>query len=390
MKASVRRRPTKPGSRRRLKQASYEIRVPLGTDESGKRLYHYETFNGTKGEADARAAELTVQLNRGELKLPSKIPLARYLDIWLTTSLPGTVAPRTLADYKEVTDRYIRPAIGEIMLTDLSPVHIDKLYADMRERGLSGRTRRGVHHVLSRALGRAHRYGMVSRNVARLVDTPKIEKRTMRSFTPEQAMEFLTAARSDRHYAMWLLALDSGMRPEEYLGLKWMDVDLTKGVVAVQRALCWNRKGGGYYFSELKTDGSRRSINLSKTTAEALREHRIDQQSERLRMGERWKGLDLIFTTQAGGPLLLSNLHRKHFKPILERAKLSKEFRLYDLRHTCATLLFDKDVHPKIVSARLGHSSIKLTLDVYSHVLPNMQERASNALEESVFSRLKP
>ena len=176
------------------------------------------------------------------------------------------------------------------------------------------------------------------------------------------------------------------MRPEEYLGLQWKDVDLERGTVAVRRALVWREKGG-WYFGEPKTARSRRSIPSPAPILRALAEHKRKQAEERLKLGPDYQHHDLVFATPEGGPLAPRNLKRRHFRPILERAKLPSDFRLYDLRHSCATLLLAAGEHPKVVSERLGHATIILTLDVYSHVLPTMQEAASTKLENILFHK---
>jgi integrase len=179
------------------------------------------------------------------------------------------------------------------------------------------------------------------------------------------------------------------MRPEEYLGLQWKDVDLVHGVVIVRRALVWRSTGGGWYFGEPKTARSRRHIPLPASTLRALTEYRRQQSAERLKAGAAYQQNDLVFATPEGGPLAPRNLKRRHFRPILKRAKLPLDFRLYDLRHSCATLLLAAGEHPKVVSERLGHASVTLTLDVYSHVLPTMQEAASKKLENLLYGKKK-
>lgn len=176
------------------------------------------------------------------------------------------------------------------------------------------------------------------------------------------------------------------MRPEEYLGLQWKDVDTDRGTVTVRRALVWREKGG-WYFGEPKTARSRRSIPLPVSIVRALGEHHRKQGEERLKSGPDYQQHDLVFATPEGGPLAPRNLKRRHFRPILERAKLPPDFRLYDLRHSCATLLLAAGEHPKVVSERLGHATVTLTLDVYSHVLPTMQEAATERLEKMLFSK---
>ena len=178
------------------------------------------------------------------------------------------------------------------------------------------------------------------------------------------------------------------MRPEEYFGLQWKDVDWKQGAVTVQRALIWRTKGGGWYFSETKTSRSRRTIPLPASMMAQLKEHKRRQAEIRMKLGPAYQIHDLVFATDEGGPLSIQNFTFRHFKPTLERAELSKDFTLYSLRHSCATLLLSAGENPKIVSERLGHSSVAITLDTYSHVLPHMQQSASDKLEKMLFEKV--
>lgn len=211
-------------------------------------------------------------------------------------------------------------------------------------------------------------------------------RKEMKALSPDEATRFLTEASKDRWSALFALALVTGMRPEEYLGLQWKDVDLEKGTATIQRALVWHRKGGGWTFIAPKTARSRRNIPLPESVAQALAAHRRRQAEARLAVGADYQNYDLVFATRDGTPIMPRNLLSRHFKPILQRAKLPLSIRLYDLRHTCATLLLAANEHPKIVSERLGHASVTLTLDTYSHVLPSMQQAATEKLERILFA----
>ena len=202
----------------------------------------------------------------------------------------------------------------------------------------------------------------------------------MHAFTPDEAKRFLGAARGTRHGVLFTLALDSGMRPSEYLALKWSDVDFKRGTVTVQRSVTFTR--GGWSFTETKTPRSRRTVPLTSATLDGLRFHKARQAEERLRLGEHWHDHGLVFTDCTGEPIDRHNLNHRHFKPLLSTADLGGHFRLYDLRHACATLLLQKGINPKVVSGRLGHASIVQTLDTYSHVLPDMQQAAVDVMAE--------
>jgi integrase len=272
-------------------------------------------------------------------------------------------------------------------LANIRPLDVQGLYGDMQVKGLAARTVRYCHAVLTSAFKQAIKWGMMAHNPASLVELPKQTRKEMQALSPEEANRFLEAASKDRWGILFSLALTSGMRPEEYIGLQWKDIDLQKGIAIVQRTLVWRRKGGGWYFGEPKTSRSRRSIPLPYSVVQGLAEHRRKQAEERLKAGPGYKTFDLVFATAEGGPLMVQNLFRRHFKPILKAAELPTSIRLYDLRHSCATLLLSANENAKVVSERLGHATITLTLDTYSHVLPSMQQAASEKLESILFSK---
>jgi integrase len=324
-----------------------------------------------------------------------------YLDKWLQAAARPRLRLRTYEYYVEMLKRYVRPILGRKKLSDLRPLDIQALYTHMTAPklkkgdapqqdvtyglGLSARTVRYCHIVLSSALKQAVRWMMLSQNPASLVGLPKPILKEMQALSPKEAASFLKAAIEDRWSALFSLALATGMRPEEYLALQWKDVDLKKGVATVQRALAWHRKGGGFDFTAPKTAHSRRSIPLPASVVQALAAHKRQQAEERLKAGADYQNYDLVFAALEGTPLMIRNLVRRHFKPTLTRANLPASIRLYDLRHSCATLLLSAGENPKVVSERLGHASVTLTLDVYSHVLPTMQEAASEKLEAILF-----
>lgn len=209
----------------------------------------------------------------------------------------------------------------------------------------------------------------------------------MQAFSPEDAGRFLKSAKDDEQGIISAFALATGMRPEEYLALKWSsDIDLERGVAVVQRSLV-RRKGGGWYFDEPKTSRSRRTVPLPVSLVQGLIVHRRKQAEARLKAGAADQNNDLVFATRDGTPHNSRNLAQRHLLQILKRAELPLTFRLYDLRHSCATLLLAVGENPKVVSERLGHASIVLTLDTYSHVLPSMQQAATAKLESLLFER---
>ncbi len=365
------------------------IRVFQGRDpHTGKRKYFSKQIDGNKKDAQTFLNGVLREMDMGTFVEPSPMTVSEYLDKWLSAAAKPRLSERTYADYEDLLTRYVRSKLGHKKLSDLRPLEVQELYTEMQERGLSARTVRYTHAVISSAFKQAVKWGMLARNPAAFVDLPRQARKEMQALSPLDAARFLEAAAEDRYGVLFHFALVTGMRPEEYLGLQWKDVDFEKSVVTVQRTLVWRRKGGGWYFGEPKTSKSRRSIPIPNSLVQSLKEHKRHQAEEVLKAGPDYQRLDLVFATAEGGPLMVQNLFRRHFKPILKRAGLPQSIRLYDLRHSCATLLLAADENPKVVSERLGHATVTLTLDTYTHVLPSMQKAASDKLESILSENL--
>jgi integrase len=271
------------------------------------------------------------------------------------------------------------PALGKLQLEKVTPQHIQRLYADVAANGREAGTIVQVHAVLHKAFKQALLWGLVPRNPVEAVTRPKPRHEEMKVLTPDQAIKLIEAARGNRLEALFVLAVTTGMRQGELLGLRWSAVDLEKGTIQVQVGL--QRTKDGYELVPPKTKKSRRLVMLTEPAREALKRHRTNQTAERLLAGEAWKNeLDLVFTNQSGGPLESTYLLRRCFRPLLKKAGLP-EVRFHDLRHTAATLLMSLGVHQKVVSEMLGHSTVLITQDLYSHVTPAMQQQAVTALE---------
>lgn len=360
------------------------VRVFLGRDSSGKRRYSNKPVHGTKKQAQKVLNKILRDLDTGSFVEPTRMTLDEYLDEWVESAAKTRVRPRTLQGYEELLKSYIRPQLGKLDVSRITPLEIQGVYAQMLDRGLSARTVRHAHGVLRLALNQAVRWRMIQQNPALLVDLPRPVKREMTALSPEQAALFLKHAAGNRWTALFALAITTGMRPGEYLGLQWKDVDLDCGSVTVRRALSIQKKGK-WEFAEPKTPRSARTIPLPPSVTRALAEHKRKQSEERLKAGPKYAAHDLVFATAHGEPLNERNLVQRHFKEILTAAELPDSLRLYDLRHSCATLLLAQGEHPKVVSERLGHASVTLTLDTYSHVLPTMQQQAAERLEATLF-----
>jgi integrase len=302
--------------------------------------------------------------------------VARYLNDWLASVKPS-VRPRSFEAY-DLNVRRVLPWIGRYRLTHLTPLHVQSCYTSLLEGGLSKRSVEQVHTVLHNALRQAVKMGLIFRNVTNAVSVPRPERKEMRTLTAEQADALFAVTADDRNGALWRLLLTTGVRLGEALGLKWDDVDLDKGRATIQRAL-QRQAGAGLVFVEPKSQRSRRTVNLTRQTVAALAEHRRSQLEDRLAAGPMWTDYGVVFARPDGRPLepsgVITALH-----DALTRAGLPK-VRVHDLRHSAATFLLQRSVHPRVVQEMLGHSTVVLTLDTYSHVSPTMRREAADQME---------
>lgn len=342
---------------------------------NGKRKYIYRKTR------QAASIGMTAALRDVALGIPvvaEKQNVGEYLTTWLEGAAPS-LAPRTYTRYRSHITRHLIPALGRVKLARLTAQQVQSLYAVRLKAGAAAGTVRQMHAVLRRALGDATRLSVLPRNVATLVTVPKPTKEEVRVLSPEEARTFLSTLEGERLESMYMLAVSTGMRLGELLALRWRDVDLDAGAIHIRATLRY-RNSEIYFWDPPKTRKSKRKIALSTTALTSLRCHKARQAEERLVAGPAWRNDDLVFCTIIGGALNGNHLSGRNFPMILKRAELPR-IRFHDLRHTCATLLLRRGVHPKVVSELLGHSTIQMTLDRYSHVLPDMQQAATSAMD---------
>lgn len=364
----------------------WRVTVFLGTDPTtGETERHRKTIHGTKKDAQRYLTAALRERDLGRFSEPSKLRVNEYLDRWLDDAARPRLAERSLSDYTEILIRYVRPHIGTVPLDRVTPLLLQGMYTDLQKKGLTAATVRKAHAVLHSALKQAVRWRLLTYNPARDLELPRIEKKEMQALDETQAQRFIEAAAQDSRGLAYLVGIASGMRPQEYLGLRWPDLNLSNGAVRIQRVLNWRRKGGGWVLTEPKTARSRRTVILPSSLLPALREHRARQNEDRLRLGTEYQTHGFVFATAVGGPLDSGNLNARHFKKILAAAGLPLTLRPYALRHSCATLLMAAGKNPKVVAERLGHASTMMTLDVYSHVTPTMQQDAADAIDRMLF-----
>jgi integrase len=308
--------------------------------------------------------------------------LGAYLDRWLADSLRGTVRASTCERHEINVRVHINPSLGNVRLKGLTPAHVRGLHREKLDSGLASATVRKIHSTLHKALSQAVSDGLIPRNAAD-VKAPRPAPKEMRPLSEGEACTFLDVARTsgDRFEPLYVLAITTGLRRGELLGLRWEDVDLERGTLRVGRSLV--REEGRHTVGETKTRRGRRQVNLTPRTVNALKAHRKRQLEERMRLAETYKDHGLVFSTSIGTPVNPENLVNRSFKPLLEKAGLPK-IRFHNLRHTCATLLLGRGVHPKFVQELLGHATIAITLDTYSHYLPSMGDQASGAMGDAL------
>jgi integrase len=341
-------------------------------------------YGRTKAEALAKRNKALADYHAGLLIFDAnKETVGQYLERWLNESKRGNLAPRTYATYQSHIRGHLVPALGHVKLTSLTSAQIQALYRAKRDAGLSPATIHSIHAPLTGALKQAVRWKLLAYNVAEAVELPKLVRHEGKTFSVDEAKRFLEAARGERLEALYVLAITCGLRQGELLGLGWDDVDLEMGTMWVRRQLQRMRDGSGLAFLPLKNPDGRREVALGLMALEALRKHRVWQAEEKLMLGPLYEDMGLVFATGKGTPLEASNVVNRSFKPLLSRAGVSK-IKFHELRHTCGTIMGRTGVEPKYAQDRLGHADISVTLNTYTHVLPEARAEVARKIEEAL------
>jgi integrase len=312
------------------------------------------------------------------------LTVEQFLSSWLHDSAHGKLGHRAYSNYKLQIERHINPALGTIKLDKLAPIHIQKMYRAKQDSGLSPSSVRYIHAVLHSAMTQATKWNLVGSNPVSKVDPPKLHQNEITPLTPMESQLFIEVAGASKYELFYALALTCGMRSGEILGLRESDIDYRGGVtLTVNRQVQRKRGGGGLVFSEPKQN-SKRSIKLPLKASQALQNHYVRNGWDMAGILSNLSPEDgknrLLFQTSNGSPIDAQNIVNRDFKPMLRDNELPM-IRLHDLRHTCATLLLGENENPKYVQRLLGHSSIRVTLDLYSHYMPEMRESPANAMD---------
>ncbi len=339
----------------------------------------------TKREVERLIAS-TIQAAQTGFTDAGRVTVREFLDRWLDAAAP-TLRPATRRRYADLVRLHILPTVGNVKVAKLGPADVQRLYADRLAAGLSPTSVRHVHGVLHRALDQAVRWGLLARNVTDTVDPPRRSTPEAKAWDARQVAAFLAVAGGDDLNALWRLALLAGLRRGELLGLDWTDLDLDRGTLAVRRTLS-RGADSRLIAGEPKTASGRRQIALPTSAVDALRRHRLRRLELRLAAGPAHDDQGRVFTTDTGGPLHPNSLALR-FRRLTEAAGLPA-IRLHDLRHTCATLMLANGEHPKVVQERLGHADIAMTMNLYSHVTPDMQRHAADRLDAAIETASDP
>jgi integrase len=368
----------------------WAIILDVRDPETGRRKRKWHSFAGTKREAQNECARLITTMQSGSYIEPSKTKLAEFLDHWLC-HIRSQVAPRTFERYTEIARKNLAPAIGSAVLTKLRPEQISAAYTNAlvtgRRNGSGGLSPRTVHHmhrILRQALDQAVRWNLLVRNPADAVKPPKVERTPMQAYDLVETAAVIEAARHSRMMVPTLLAVLCGLRRGEILALRWRHVDLELGQIGIVQSL--EQTSGGLRFKETKS-GRARTVALSATVTAELLAHRARQAQELLRLGIRLSPNTLVAARADGEPMQPRSLTHEWQK--LTKRRGLRPVRFHDLRHAHATHLLASGVHPKIASERLGHSSVGVTLDLYSHVTRGMQEDAAALVDAALQSAIK-
>ena len=366
--------------------------------------YYYTNLDGkrcrgkkaakSKGKAKAKAEAFLDDLERQRQALSNRGKTVQaWVSRWLSDYIQPTVRPKTYETYRSCLENHILPYLGKMVLSELETSRLQEHFAWLQEhggingQGLSPTSVRTVRRYFSMCLDEAIRVGgLLDTNPVKRTKAPKAEKVEIVTLTNTEIKDLIQEAGNLNHsflkYMLPVLirmALATGMRQGELFGLQWSDVDTENCCINLKRTLTYP-KGKGAVLQEPKTATGRRKIPISKSDMEILKGYRKWQQEYAASLGDLFTVSDYVFTSTFGEPLRFSNFLRRYWRPLLNKCGISKKFVFHGLRHTHATMLLRAGVHPRVVMERLGHSSIKITLDTYSHVLPDMQEKAVEAI----------
>ncbi len=374
------------GHIRQRNKGTWEIAIEVGKDPvTGKRKQYFETLKGSRKDAEKRRVELLSSVDKGSYIKPSNMTVAVWLEKWLQDYAVSRCSARTVEIYKVIIRRHLIPAFGQLLLKDLQPHHIQEYCAaaliNGRTDGKGGLSRRTVlhhHRLLHKTLSDALRQGYIARNVCEAVDPPRPARKEMNALSPEEVPYFLDEAKETPFYVLFYTLLFTGLRRSEALGLKWGKVDLYLSVIYVTQTL--NRLSGGKYVQgDPKTLKSKRQVDLPPSLAVLLREYKENAIAQKKLLGQELLDDDYVFAYPDNRHFDPSTITH-YFKKVVRKMGLPY-LRLHDLRHSHVSLMVAAGVNIKVISERLGHSDIGITLNTYAHLFPGMGKAAAHSLD---------
>lgn len=360
--------------------SKYSFVLDIGPDpETGGRRQRWFSGYKTKKEAQTDMAKKIVEIEEGSYIEPSKMRVREFFLQYLEARKIN-LRETTYYNYRKHINNHIIPKLGNIPMQKLKGVDLEKFYGDLSET-MKPVTVRSIHQIVRTALSYAVRHEIVKKNVADVVSPPRGKEKTVNTWSEEHVLYFLDNAKDSRYYVAYLLAITCGMRKGEILGLQWKDIDFERRTLSVNRSLSHITKE----FHEPKTSSGKRLIVLPEITLLALQEHFQKISEEKERYGDGYNNFDLVCPTYNGNPCNFRSLTQL-WKKLIKKCGVP-DIRFHDLRHTHATLMLKQGIHPKIVSERLGHKKVGITLDTYSHVVPGLQEKAVEDFANNLFQK---
>jgi integrase len=373
----AKRRGNGEGSIRKRKDGRWEGRYTVHTSEGRRQKTVYGV---TRKEVAEKLTEVMAVRDKGVVLDAGKVTVAEHLERWLEDVVKPSASHRTYSTNAQQVRDHIAPTLGRIKLKDLRKAHIDRLYREKLDSGLSHSTVRRVHAVLHKALEEAVKGDLIPRNPATHANKPKVKQDEIEPLDASQAAAFLKAAKGDRFEALYILCLMCGLRQGEALALRWRDIDLDGGALRVNLQLQRVRDGGGLRFSEPK-NASRRTVGLPQRAVSALKSHRKRQLEEKLAAGSLYRDEGLVFASRHGTPIDAQNVVNRYYKPLLKRASLPP-IRFHDLRHSCLSLLAQRGEPIRDLQALAGHATAAFTLQRYTHHYDASAKRTADAMGE--------
>jgi integrase len=356
--------------------SSWYFVAELGSDPiTGKRRRKKQRGFKTKRDAEKALALMEAEVYKGTYFEPSSMLIKEHMNDWFK-SKKNSISIQTANTYEAYLKNRIIPYIGNVQLAQLSPILLQNFVNELKEEGLASSSIKKIYSIIKGALDYAVNMELLPSNPITKIQLPKDSKKEIVVWDVPEIQSFQKAACLDRLYPAFYLAITTGMRRGEILGVRWKDVDLEKGMLNVRQTLS---KDGRQFLPGAKTSAGIRSIKLSNDTIVLLKKQKTVVAKEKLSYGPEYEDNDLIICTSKGTPINPENLKRT-FQRLIKEANVPS-IRLHDLRHTHATMLLASGVNAKVISERLGHTNIKTTLDIYSHVLPSMQEEAANQID---------